>query len=193
MNLPLYSYEQLSTAGYLIAALLIGIGFGFTLEKGGLGNAKKLIDQFLLKDLAVFKVMFSAIVTALIGIFILSMSGHLNISLIAISDSYLLPQLAGGLLLGIGFAVSGYCPGTTIVGIACGKIDALFSFIGLFLGTLLFAFVYDFIESFYYSTKLQSNTLTQLFSLDLGTMVLIVTGLAITAFYFAEKIESRNE
>ena len=192
MNLPLYSYEQLSSVSYLLVALFIGIGFGYVLEKGGLGNAKKLIAQFLLKDLAVFKVMFSAIVTALIGVYILSASGYLTINLIAISDSYLLPQLAGGLLLGIGFAISGYCPGTTIVGMASGKIDALFSFIGLFLGTLLFAFVYDLIETFYYSTKIELNTLPQLFSLEFGTMVLIVTGLAIAAFYIAEQIEAGN-
>lgn len=193
MNLPLYSYEQLSNTSNLFAALFIGIGFGYVLEKGGLGNAKKLIAQFLFKDLAVFKAMFTAIVTALIGVFILSTSGYLTINLITISDSYLLPQLAGGLLLGIGFAISGYCPGTTIVGMASGKIDALFSFIGLFLGTLLFAFVYDLIETFYYSTKIELNTLPQLFSVEFGTMALIVTGLAITAFYFAEQIEARNE
>jgi uncharacterized membrane protein YedE/YeeE len=190
MNLPLYSYEQLSSSSYLLTALFIGIGFGYILEKGGLGNAKKLIAQFLLKDLAVFKVMFTAIVTALIGVFILSANGYLIIDLIEISDSYFVPQLAGGLLLGIGFAISGYCPGTTIVGMASGKIDAIFSFIGLFLGTLLFAFVYDPIETFYYSTKIELNTLPQLFSLEFGTMVLIVTGLAITAFYFAEQIEA---
>jgi hypothetical protein len=192
MNLPLYSYEQLSNTSYLLVALIIGIGFGYVLEKGGLGNAKKLIAQFLLKDLAVFKVMFSAIVTALIGLFILSATGYLTINLIEISDSYFLPQLAGGLLLGIGFAISGYCPGTTIVGIATGKIDALFSFIGLFLGTLLFALVYDFIEIFYYSTKIELNTLPQLFSVEFATMVLIITGSAIAAFYGAEQLELRT-
>ena len=58
MNFPLAAYDEISTIINLLFAILLGIGFGFFLEQGGLGDSKKLIDQFLLKDLAVFKVMF---------------------------------------------------------------------------------------------------------------------------------------
>ena len=67
MNLPLYPYEMISQMANLLLGLAIGVGFGFVLESSGLGNARKLVGQFLLKDMAVFKVMFTAIITAMLG------------------------------------------------------------------------------------------------------------------------------
>ena len=106
MNLPLYPYELISPALNLLLGLAIGVGFGFVLERGGLGDARKLVGQFLLKDMTVFKVMFTAIVTAMLGLFFLSWFSWINLQLLQISDSYLAPQLIGGLILGAGFGIS---------------------------------------------------------------------------------------
>ncbi len=190
MSFPLFSYELISVELNLFFALIIGMAFGFVLERGGLGNAKKLVGQFLLKDLTVFKVMFTAIVTAMIGLFIGNRFGLVNISLVQISDTYLLPQILGGLLLGMGFAVSGYCPGTTIVGIACGKKDAVFSFVGLFLGSIVFALIFDWISSFYFSTPIESNRLDSLFQIGNSVIVFLIILIALLGFVFAEKIET---
>lgn len=190
MNFPLFSYELISLDFNLILALFIGIAFGFVLERGGLGNAKKLMGQFILNDLTVFKVMFTAIVTAMIGLFIGARFGLVNISSIQISDTYLVPQIVGGLILGIGFAISGYCPGTTIVGMACGKKDALYSFLGLFVGSLVFALIFDSIASFYFSTRVEADRLDSLFQISSAVIVFLIILLAIFGFAMAEKIEA---
>ena len=193
MNLPLYSYEIISSSWNLVLALIIGIGFGFILERGGLGNARKLIGQFLLTDLTVYKVMFSAIVTAMSGLFFLSATGDLNFQLIEFPDSFLMPQLLGGLILGAGFAIAGYCPGTTLVGMATGKIDAFYCFIGLFVGSWLFSLSYHLIESFYSSTRLTDNHLSQVLNVSTGSIIFAITLIAIAGFWLAEKLEVSHE
>ena len=191
MNLPLYPYENISDVIYLVAALGIGVAFGFVLERGGLGDAKKLVGQFLLKDLTVFKVMFTAIITAMLGLFFLHATGLYNLQLVEFSDSYILPQVVGGLVLGIGFAIAGYCPGTTVVGIASGKIDALICFVGLFIGSWIFVESFSWIESFYQSTHVEVDYLPQVLSLQTGTLVFLIILVAVAGFAFSEKLESR--
>jgi hypothetical protein len=89
-------------------ALLIGIGFGFFLERAGFGSARKLVAQFYLTDLSVFKVMFTAIVTAMVGMTVLSRVGFLDMTLIPLIGTYLVPMIIGGLVLGAGFVIGGY-------------------------------------------------------------------------------------
>lgn len=192
MIFPLNSYGFLSSSINLTLALLIGVAFGFVLEKAGLGNAKKLVDQFLLKDLAVFKVMFSAIITAMVGLFFMSAAGWVNLDLIQFPEGFWLPQLIGGLMLGAGFAIAGYCPGTTLVGMATGKLDALSSFFGLFLGSWLFVLLWDDIESFYLSTPLGSQTLNTWLDIDFGTIVFMIVGVGLVGFIASEKIEAAS-
>jgi uncharacterized protein len=193
MNLPLHSYDLIASLVHLALAGLIGICFGFVLERAGLGDAKKLIKQFLLKDLAVFKVMFTAIVTAMFGLFFLSAFNLINLELVQMSDSYIQPQIVGGLLLGIGFALSGYCPGTSIVGLASGKLDALVCLAGLFVGSWMFAIAFDAIEPFYLSTHLEQRTLMDWLALEYGTLTLCIAVIAILGFLVAEALESRQE
>lgn len=193
MNLPLVSYEVISSNLNLLLALAIGMAFGFILERGGLGNAKKLIGQFTLTDLTVFKVMFTAIVTAMVGLFFLNVFSLVNLELITTSDTYWAPQILGGLILGMGFAVAGYCPGTTIVGMATGKLDALISFFGLVIGSLIFALLFDWIAEFYQSTHLQEDHFTQVFGIEFSTSVFIVICLAVLGFVVAETIESKTQ
>ena len=171
MSFPLYPYEMISQVVNLLLGLAIGVGFGFVLESGGLGDARKLVGQFLLKDMAVFKVMFTAIITAMLGLFFLSWGGLINLELLQISDSYLAPQLVGGLILGAGFAIAGYCPGTTVVGMASGKIDALYCFVGLFVGSILFSSSFTWLESFYNSTQLSEGHLSAVLSIQTGALI----------------------
>ena len=192
MNLPLHAYDLLDQNVHLLGALLIGVAFGFVLERGGLGHAHKLIGQFLLKDFAVFKVMFTAIITAMVGLFFLSVFGLLNLQLISFPDSYLGAQIAGGLMLGAGFAIAGYCPGTTVVGMATGKLDALLCFLGLFLGTWIFVMVFDVLESFYHASHLAADRLPQWLSLSFGTTVMLIIAIALVGFYISEKIEQKT-
>ena len=92
----------------LVAGLLLGVGFGFVLERAGLGDPKKLTGLFYLEDLTMLKVMFTAIALAAAGIGALALFGMMDLSAVAVQPTYLWPQIVGGLILGAGFALGGY-------------------------------------------------------------------------------------
>ena len=124
MTFPILPAHELG----LVLAVLIGFGFGFVLERAGFGRANKLAAQFYGHDMTVFKVMFSAIVTAMLGVMLASAVGLADFKALAdhaTSTTFLVPMIAGGFLLGAGFIVSGYCPGTSFVAMASGKLDGL--------------------------------------------------------------------
>ena len=105
---PLVGAFELSKMAGLFVALIIGFGFGFILERGGLGNSRKLAAQFYFRDLTVFKVMFTAIVVAMVGLLVLRSVGLLDGDLIHINPTYLWPGIIGGLVMGAGFVIGGY-------------------------------------------------------------------------------------
>ncbi len=107
MSAPLSDLAGFGARDAVIAAIAIGLAFGWTLERAGLGNARKLAGQFYLTDLTVFKVMFSAIVTAMLGAYWLGRLGILDLGRVYVPETYLLPQLAGGLIFGVGFVIAG--------------------------------------------------------------------------------------
>src|SRR5512139_1709715 len=109
MSAPFFKYGLFGDETSLLVAFVLGIGFGFFLERAGFGSARKLVGQFYLYDMAVFKVMFSAIVTAMLGVTYLGWMGVLDLELVYLTPTYLLPQVVGGLLLGVGFVIGGYC------------------------------------------------------------------------------------
>ena len=120
----------------LLVQLIIGMGFGFALERSGFARSENLVSIFYGRDFRVMRVMFTAILTAMAGLIVLSGVGLMDMGLLYINETFLWPQLVGGLLLGAGFVISGYCPGTSVVGIASGRIDALLVIAGVPLGRL---------------------------------------------------------
>lgn len=186
MTAPFYKYGLFNDEVSLIVAFLIGIGFGFALERGGFGNARILAAQFYFTNMRVLKVMFSAIVTAMLGVYFLSVLGFVDLSLVYISNTYLVPQIVGGLLLGIGFVIGGYCPGTSVVSFSTGRIDGLVYFIGVAAGIFIFGEIYPLISGFMVSTDMGSVTLPQLLDIPYGMIVFAVVVMALGAFAAAE-------
>jgi len=105
----------------LLTAIGLGFLFGFSLERGGFGNARKLAAQFYLYDMTVFKVMFTAILVAMVGLYTLQGLGLMDLSRLWINETFVWAQLVGGFLLGVGFIMSGLCPGTSVVSAASGR------------------------------------------------------------------------
>lgn len=135
----------LSNVGALpdvLSGLLCGVLFGFVLESAGFGSPVKLTAQFRLSDWSVFKVMFTAIVVAATGLWALRLAGLLPADALFVPTSFVLAAAIGGALVGVGFAVGGYCPGTSVVGLFSGRLDALVFVLGLLLGTVIFAGLY---------------------------------------------------
>ena len=102
---PFFQFGFFSEETSLLFAFVIGIGFGFFLERAGFGSSTKLAAQFYGRDLTVFKVMFTAIVTALLGLFWLAWMGVLDLSRVNVLPTYFLPQLVGGFVFGVGFVM----------------------------------------------------------------------------------------
>ncbi|MFH1049376.1 MAG: YeeE/YedE thiosulfate transporter family protein [bacterium] len=191
MSIPFFKFGLFGDETSLVLAFLIGIGFGWFLERAGFGTAKKLAAQFYFKDLTVFKVMFTAIVTAMLGIYFLSSFGIMDISQITIIDTYIVPQVIGGLILGIGFVVGGYCPGTSVVACATGKIDGVLFFFGVFLGTFIYGEAYPLIENFANSSHMGKVLMPEYFNIPYGVLVFAVVLMALGGFTGAEWVEKK--
>ena len=131
----------------ILSGLLLGVGFGFVLERAGFGNPNKLTGQFRLTDWSVFKVMFTAIVFTAIGLMALEQIGLIDAENLFVPPAFLGAAALGGAFVGAGFAIGGYCPGTSVVGLMSGRIDAAIFLLGLLMGTILFASIYPSIEA----------------------------------------------
>jgi len=181
--------QALGEGGSLVAALGIGVAFGVTLEQAGLGSARKLAGQFYLTDFTVLKVMFSAIVTAMLGLFWLGRLGVVDLTRVYVPETYVVPQLAGGLVFGLGFVLAGLCPGTSCVAAATGRGDGAMVVAGMFSGVLLTGVLFAPLERFANSTALGVRTLPNLLHVSYGMTALLVVVLALGAFRIAERLE----
>lgn len=181
--------NSLSTWSFAGLALLLGFFFGFFLERAGFSSAIKMTNQFYFKDFSVLKVMFTAIIVAMLGIVYFSMLGWLDMGQLYISPTFLWPQITGGLLLGAGFIVGGYCPGTSVTAAAIGKLDALFFIAGVLLGIFGYGEVYPRIQHFAMSGARGDLTIPQWLDINAGIIAFGVTLIALGAFWVAEKCE----
>ena len=101
--------EKPTNAKQLLLGLLFGIVFGFLLQKGGVAKYHILLGVLLLEDFTVIKVMLSAIIVGMLGVFTLHALGLVELH---IKPTRYAANILGGLLFGVGFALIGYCPGT---------------------------------------------------------------------------------
>ncbi|MDP3430413.1 MAG: YeeE/YedE thiosulfate transporter family protein, partial [Desulfomicrobium sp.] len=130
------SAPSVAAAPTLIVGAMFGLVFGFLLQKGGVGKYNVLIGQLLLQDWTVVKIMLTAIVVGMIGVFPLHHFAKVNLH---IKPTRIGANIIGGLVFGAGFALVGYCPGTAAAALGQGSWDALFGMAGLIAGSWLFA------------------------------------------------------
>jgi hypothetical protein len=183
---------EMSDAMSFALALLFGIFFGISLERSGLGDPHKLTGVFYFRDFTVPKVMFTAIVVASTGIYLLSDLHLLDISRIYIIPTFFWPQLVGGLIFGVGFVVSGYCPGTAVTGFASGRIDALVTMAGVSAGSFLFAALFPQLEGFYLSSDMGVVTVPGLLGVSHWVVITSLIVIAGVMFYFLEWMERQT-
>lgn len=122
-----------------IIGLITGILFGFLLQKGEVLRFERQVGFMLLKDMTIIKFMFSAVLVGMVGIYLLNGIGFISLSLKATNVGAI---AVGGLLFGIGWAVTGYCPGTSVGAIAEGRIHAIWAVLGMLVGAAVYAEVY---------------------------------------------------
>jgi rhodanese-related sulfurtransferase len=174
-----------------IVAILIGIAFGFILEQAGFSTSKKLVGLFYGYDFTVLRVFFTAGITAMIGVIILANFGLLDTSLIFINPTFLWSAIIGGLIMGLGFVIGGFCPGTSICAAAIGKIDAMIFVAGSFIGVFIFAESYPLLETLYKSANWGGVRLFESLGVSQSLVAFLLVLVALGAFWAVRFVENK--
>jgi len=181
--LPLASSVELATGTFLLLTLVGGVAFGVVLERAGFGSGCKLTAVFYGYDMSVVKVMFTAIVTAMVGLWLLASIGVIDMQEIYIVPTNYAAQLVGGLVFGAGFVIGGYCPGTAVVACAAGRTDAWVFALGLLAGIAIYARYMSGVEQWIRANAIDNVTLPSLTGIATGWWVaLFVVLLALAAW-----------
>ena len=178
----------------MVSGLVCGVLFGFALENAGFGSPAKLTAQFRLTDWSVFKVMFTAIVVAAVGLWALRVFGLLEADSLFVPQALVMASAVGGALIGLGFAIGGYCPGTSMVGMASGRLDALVFVLGLFIGTTAFAGFYgDAIRTMMaIGEMIDGDTFADVYGIADPIMLAIMAVFLVGVFYLGSWFERRG-
>lgn len=175
----------------LLIGFLIGIGFGFALEQAGFSSSRKLAGMFYGYDTTVLKVFFTAAIVALVGSQFLSFFGLLDLSLVYVNQYFIGASIVGGIIMGAGFVMGGFCPGTGISALSIGKIDAFVFLIGGFVGAFLFAETYPIVEDFAISGFKGPMKVDEWLGVSPGVFTFILIIAAVLLFWIAELAEKK--
>lgn len=174
-----------------VIAILLGIAFGFILEASGFSSSRNITGVFYGYNFVVLRVFFTAVIVAMVGVLYFDYFGWLDLTKIFILPTYLTPMIVGGIIMGVGFILGGFCPGTSFAAIAIGKLDALFFTIGLYGGIYLFSIAFPLFASFYDSGNLGNVTLTDVTGISASWFAFAFTAIALAAFWGTSVIEKR--
>lgn len=183
-------YEMSQELNFLIA-FLIGIGFGFALEQAGFSSSRKLAGMFYGYDTTVMKVFFTAAIVALLGLTFLNQFDMIDMSIVYVNEYYVNSAIIGGVIMGVGFIVGGFCPGTSVCAAAIGKVDAMAYLGGSLIGIFLFGETYSLWKDTYLKNYLGDIKLSTAIGISDGLLVLMVVVAAIGMFWVGEWAEKK--
>ncbi|MCB2219652.1 MAG: YeeE/YedE family protein [Bacteroidetes bacterium] len=174
-----------------VIAVIIGMAFGFIMEGSGFSSSRKIVGLFYGYDFTVLRVFFTATVTTAIGLYYFSYLGWIDMSLVYIHPTYLTAAIVGGLIMGVGFVAGGYCPGTSLIGAAIGRIDGMVFTLGLMIGIFFFSEGFSIFEGLYNGGFMGYITITEYFNISSQLFIFLFTVVAVAAFYFTTLIRRR--
>jgi len=188
---PLFVNEIISENTNLFLAFIIGIGFGFVLEVNGFSSSRRLAGMFYGYDTTVLKVFFTAAIVGALGLLFLSLFNWIDLSYIYINPAYMYSAIGGGVVMGAGFIMGGYCPGTSFCAASIGKLDALAFIGGMFIGILIFTEGYPLWEDFYNARFLGSPLLSSILGMSRGVFTFLIVLVALGMFWVGEWSEKK--
>ncbi len=188
---PLNSLVSLPGWADMLIALLIGVVFGFSLEQAGFSSSRKLVGMFYGYDTTVIKVFFTAAIVALVGSQLLSYLGLLDLNKVYVNEYYIIPSITGGIIMGAGFIMGGFCPGTGLSAMSIGKVDAIVYILGGLVGAFLFAETWPLINNFADGSYRGPSKINEVFGISPGLFSFILILAAVCMFWLAEKAEKR--
>jgi uncharacterized protein len=175
----------------LLMGAITGLVFGFLLQKGGVTRANVIINQFLLRDFTVLKVMLTAIVVGGAGVYALFGIGA--IESLHIKNATIWGNLLGGAIFGVGMAILGYCPGTGVAAIGDGSRDAISGVIGMIAGAALFAEAYPWFNEYLLKPlDLGKETLATITGITPWAYLIVLTIISVALFKWFNQLERRN-
>lgn len=174
-----------------IFAVLLGMGFGFALESSGFSSSRKIIGTFFGYDFVVVKVFFTAAIVASMGLLYLSHFGLVDYSLLYIQPTFLTSAIVGGIIMGIGFSMGGFCPGTSLCAAAVGRIDGLVFFGGMFIGVFLFSESFPWFEKMYYSGSQGPATINNSLGISAELFTFFLVLAAVGMFFGASWVQQK--
>ncbi len=188
---PIIPINDISMEINFLIAFLVGLGFGFALEQAGFSSSRKLAGMFYGYDTVVLKVFFTAAITAMLGLVFLNYFELIDLGVVYINEYYIESAIIGGVIMGLGFIVGGFCPGTSVCAAAIGKIDAIAFLGGSFLGILAFGETYPLWENIYMKNYLGGLKLSDAVGISDGLLVFGVIAAAVLMFWIGEWAEKR--
>ena len=191
MTGPLIPMGIIGQGWDLVIALLIGMAFGYVLESAGFSSSRKLAGVFYGYDFTVLRVFFTAAITAMVGLLYFGYMGWIDLSMIYVNPTFLIAAIVGGLIMGLGFIAGGYCPGTSMCGVAIGKIDAMVFTGGMFVGILIFSEAFPLVQGIYESHSLGPVKVNEVLGLSTGTFALLLIIVALLAFIVTRIVENK--
>jgi len=187
---PLFTTGAINGNENFFWALIIGIVFGLILERAGFGTSNHIAPVFFFRNLRVSQVMVSAILTCATLLTIAVYNGILDFNQIFIPTTYIWPYLVGGALFGLGMVMSGWCPGTAVVGFATGKLDAAVFLLGVMFGMSVYFDNFDKIADFANSSNVGRLTIDKLVGGDIYTALIITVFIGIGLSIFMNVMKS---
>jgi len=154
----------------LLLGLAIGTAIGAVMQLGGASSYRKILGSLLLKDMTIIKLILMTIAVTTVGIYALDLVDMANMD---IKPTYVLGIVIAGLIFGVGFAISGYCPGTCVLASAEGKTDAMFTLLGGLFGAALYAVVYPWLAPLISVSNFGEITLATVFHVSNGIWIAV--------------------
>jgi len=188
---PLVVNEIISENTNLFLAFIIGIGFGWVLEGSGFSSSRKLAGVFYGYDTVVLKVFFTAAITAMLGLLFMSLFGWIDLEWVYVNPTFLTSAILGGIIMGAGFIMGGFCPGTSFTAAAIGRIDGMVFIGGLFIGVFIFGIGYDIWEGIYMANYLGEPKISEALGMRDGLFGLLLILVALGMFFVAEWAEKK--
>jgi len=173
-------------------AFFIGVAFGLIMEGTGFGSSRKIVGLFYGYDFTTLRVFFTATFIAMMGLLYFNYAGIIDLSMIYFPNTYLYSAIAGGLIMGVGFILAGFCPGTSIVAASIGKIDAMVFILGIFIGIFVFAEFFPMVKDFYLAKDLGKSRINEVLGLSRGVFAFLFVLFAVILFVITRSIEIRT-
>lgn len=174
-----------------VIALLIGLAFGYILEASGFSSSRKLVGVFYGYDFAVLKVFFTAALVSMIGLYYMDYLSWVDVAALYVHPTFMQSAIIGGIIMGVGFLAGGFCPGTSLTGVAIGKMDAMIFTLGLLIGIFIFSELYSVLSPMLSKGDYGNITLDKSIGIPADIIILSIAILALAAFYFSDLVRAK--